>query len=144
MLILEKKFYKTKNYIISSFDYFWQLTKNNYSKSFDREEGRICNLEGIESSNGFPFLIGVDGGHKCNTCLKCESACPSKCITVSQKNKNVVSENNLKSYKLNILKCIYCGECADVCPENALGLNNESKSIFNQSKDACIDLLQGI
>lgn len=104
--------------------------KNDYMKSIYPEgtrdalevfriyeaDGEFFDISDPSKVTRESFAIGkseaVSGyfvGNDCNGCKLCYSACPQKCIDVSQ--KPVVIDHN---------HCLSCGRCAEICPKQAI------------------------
>ena len=62
---------------------------------------------------------------KCITCMMCERACPSQCITVRAEKPEGAKKKILVGYDLDFTKCSLCGNCVEVCPVDAIEYSHE-------------------
>ncbi|MBI5444855.1 MAG: NADH-quinone oxidoreductase subunit I [Deltaproteobacteria bacterium] len=67
----------------------------------------------------------VTADTKCITCMMCERACPSQCITVRAEKPEGAKKKILVGYDLDFTKCSLCGNCVEVCPVDALEYSKE-------------------
>jgi len=56
---------------------------------------------------------------KCTGCQLCAKACPSACITVTQR-KDEEGKRRSEVFEIGMSLCCYCGLCVEACPEDAI------------------------
>lgn len=66
-----------------------------------------------------------DGQHKCISCMMCERACPSNCITVRAEKPEGAKKKELVEYHLDFTKCSLCANCVEACPTGAIEFSHE-------------------
>jgi formate hydrogenlyase subunit 6/NADH:ubiquinone oxidoreductase subunit I len=87
---------------------------------------------------GFRGKVTVSD-EKCIGCSKCSLVCPSRCITMTDSQKEVVFKEKTmvrkKKPRVKLFKCIRCGLCERHCPADAIHLTIELASC-GTDKDA--------
>ncbi|MBI5838681.1 MAG: 4Fe-4S dicluster domain-containing protein [Chloroflexi bacterium] len=67
-----------------------------------------------ENFRGKPVL----NTRKCMSCGACGNACPSRLITISDK-------DGIRTLHFELTRCTYCGNCRDACPQEAIELTSQ-------------------
>ena len=91
-------------------------------------------LPAKENTRQFPFLV-FDGddpakGLRCVACQICEKECPPQCIyivkdTVKKPDFLGKSQNQPKTFDIDISVCMSCQICVEVCPFDAIKMDVE-------------------
>lgn len=134
-MILDKENYESRGPILGLLSFLWSMfSSTKLSPAHDKKT----------SGRGIPVLL-LDADKKmiCQTCRKCEVACPTQAIQVLG-----VEGKNPDSFSLDPLRCSSCMECVDICPTGALGelgkrvtpLHAEAAAALN--KDELVELGQ--
>lgn len=80
--------------------------------------------EKMEMFGPFRGRLGVardvaTGKELCSGCALCAKACPSACITVTQR-KDEEGKRHSDAFQIDISLCSFCGLCVETCPEQAI------------------------
>ncbi len=91
------------------------------------KEALIC-LEAGQVTLPYPFAPHPPGENfrgkpvlntrKCMSCGACGNACPSRLITISDK-------DSIRTLHFELTRCTYCGNCRDACPQEAIELTSQ-------------------
>jgi len=119
-MILSKKYYK-KNKLIRDFFYFLNTLLRTSKNS---------KLMPLGKAMGMPELMRNDKGTLlCDSCMKCEKACPAACIFITATEG---SGRPPVEFQIDLAKCIYCGECEVVCPIAAIKMSDSLPPPFEK------------
>lgn len=82
-----------------------------------------------EAYRGRPALVkDTDGREKCVACGLCETACPSRCISIMGGIRDDGSRYPL-TYHLDGSRCIFCGLCEEACPMEAIVMSHQYENL---------------
>ncbi|MBI2955217.1 MAG: 4Fe-4S dicluster domain-containing protein [Chloroflexi bacterium] len=71
---------------------------------------------------------------RCDFTAACAASCPSRAITISQK------EDGGQRWQMDLARCVFCGLCAEACPNGAITVTGEFE-LATHSRD---DLIVGV
>jgi len=144
-MILDKELYLEHGYLrgifISCKNSFFRVASSLFKIKSTTNRFKV--MEQKVPFRGVPRLIeNSDKTLKCTSCGLCEEVCPTQCITIDKKSKEL-GKSPIK-FELNLLKCIFCGLCSEVCPEEALAhdgqkdLCGHAENNWNLSKEKLV------
>ncbi len=126
-MILEKELYnsitETRSFFKSVYTFVISCSGNIFAKSKQLTEVQ---------HRGLPKLRAAAD---CTLCNDCVAICPTSCLSIEQKNEQLVKMN------LNVLACTFCGLCAEVCEKDLLTLTETRALASHYESRWIIDLV---
>lgn len=68
---------------------------------------------------------------KCMCCGACANACPSRLITLTDK-------EGIRALHFELARCTYCGNCRDACPQEAIEMTTQFETSTANTDDIII------
>ncbi len=88
------------------------------------------------------LISNEEGKPKCISCMMCQRACPSGCISLAGKKVEGQKKKVLSKYTLDFTKCSLCGSCVESCNFDALEYSKEYNLAGRSREEFIFDLLK--
>jgi NADH-quinone oxidoreductase subunit I len=88
------------------------------------------------------LIANEEGKPNCISCMMCQRACPSGCISLAGEKVEGQKKKALTKYVLNFTKCSLCGSCVESCKFNAIEYSKEYNLASTRREDFIFDLLK--
>ena len=90
-------------------------------------------------------LLANDLGEpRCISCMMCQRACPSGCITITSEKPEGSKKKVLTGYTLDFTRCSLCGSCVESCNFNAIDFSRVYNHVSTKKEDFYYDLLKDL
>jgi len=88
------------------------------------------------------LIANEEGKPNCISCMMCQRACPSGCISLAGEKVEGQKKKALTKYVLDFTKCSLCGSCVESCKFNAIEYSKEYNLASTRREDFIFDLLK--
>lgn len=88
------------------------------------------------------LIANEEGKPNCISCMMCQRACPSGCISLIGEKVEGQKKKALTKYVLDFTKCSLCGSCVESCKFNAIEYSKEYNLASTRREDFIFDLLK--
>ena len=88
------------------------------------------------------LIANEEGKPNCISCMMCQRACPSGCISLAGEKVEGQKKKALTKYVLNFTKCSLCGSCVESCKFNAIEYSKAYNLASTRREDFIFDLLK--
>lgn len=124
-MILRRDLYRSWGYVLGVANVIFIMVLAFFKKLTNIEKGKAGEGDYSNRFRGIPYLeLSEDGSDlKCDSCMRCSSNCPAKCIHIASATpKKGSSKLHPISFEIELLRCTFCGLCQEVCPIDAIKL----------------------